>query len=93
MILDLDQRPQEVEKIGDPIEFGVRLSTMKGTPNGRHLIVTDVNGYDSSLAMLTQRGGQVFSITPATATAPARVIDQVRVGRFAEGVELSDDGP
>ena len=92
MTLDLDQRPQEVEKIGDPIEFGVRLSTMKWTPNGRHLIVTDVNGYDSSLAMLTQRGGQVFSIAPPTASAPGRVIDQVRVGRFAEGVELSDDG-
>ncbi|MHA7900412.1 MAG: beta-propeller fold lactonase family protein [Henriciella sp.] len=92
MILDLDQRPQEVEKIGDPIEFGVRLSTMKWTPNGKHLIVTDVNAYDSSIAMLTQRGGQVFSIAPATDSTPARVIDQVRVGRFAEGVELSDDG-
>lgn len=92
MILDLDQRPQEIEKIGDPIEFGVRLSTMKWAPTGRYLIVTDVNSYDSNIAMLTQRGGQVFSIQPPTETAPAQVIDQVRVGRFAEGVELSDDG-
>ncbi|MEL6724249.1 MAG: hypothetical protein AAFP81_03620 [Pseudomonadota bacterium] len=92
MILDLDQRPQEIEKIGDPIAFGVRLSTMKWAPSGRYLIVTDVNAYESNLAMLTQRGGQVFSIQPPTETAPAQVIDQVRVGRFAEGVELSDDG-
>ncbi len=92
MILDLDQRPQEVEKIGDPIEFGVRLSTMKWSPDGRFLIVTDVNAYDSTIAMLTQRGGQVFSVKPPTEQAPAQVIDQVRVGRFAEGVELSDDG-
>ncbi|MEM9178858.1 MAG: hypothetical protein AAGA89_04070, partial [Pseudomonadota bacterium] len=92
MVLDLDQRPQELEKLGAPIEFGVRLSTMKWTPDGRFLIVTDVNAYDSSVRMLTQRGGQVFSIAPATASAPAQVMDKQRVGRFAEGVELSDDG-
>ncbi|MEM9108261.1 MAG: hypothetical protein AAGC96_21680, partial [Pseudomonadota bacterium] len=92
MVLDLDQRPQELEKLGAPIEFGVRLSTMKWTPDGRFLIVTDVNAYDSSLRMLTQRGGQVFSIAPATTSTPAQVLDQQRVGRFAEGVELSDDG-
>lgn len=90
--LDTDQRPQEVQKIGQPIEFGVRLSTMKWAPDGRFLIVTDVNSYDSTLAMLTQKGGQVFVIAPPEGDTPARVIDQTRVGRFAEGVELSDDG-
>ncbi|MEO1642092.1 MAG: beta-propeller fold lactonase family protein [Pseudomonadota bacterium] len=91
-VLDLDQRPQEVEKIGEAIEFGVRLSTMKWTPDGSFLIVTDVNSYDSTLAMLTQKGGQVFVIAPPDGEAAARVVDQARVGRFAEGVELSDDG-
>ncbi|MEM9054394.1 MAG: hypothetical protein AAGB16_03630, partial [Pseudomonadota bacterium] len=64
----------------------------KWTPDGTFLIVTDVNSYDSSIAMLVQRGGQVFTIAPPTLEAPAQVIDQQRVGRFAEGVEVSDDG-
>ena len=84
--------PIGVIATGDPIDVGVRLAVGRWTHNGRFFVVTDVNGYESALAMLTQRGGQVHVIAPPSGETPARLVDSARVGRFAEGVEISDDG-
>ncbi|MEM7663865.1 MAG: beta-propeller fold lactonase family protein [Pseudomonadota bacterium] len=84
--------PVAATREGAPIQFGVRLATGRWTPDGRLFLITDVNAYESSLAMLTQRGGQVHVIAPPTNNEPARLIDSSRVGRFAEGLEISDDG-
>ncbi|MEL6237271.1 MAG: beta-propeller fold lactonase family protein [Pseudomonadota bacterium] len=84
--------PTDATALNNPIEFGVRLAVGRWTPDSRFFLVTDVNAYDSTFAMLTQRGGQVHVISPPSKTEPARLIDSSRVGRFAEGLELSDDG-
>ncbi|MEM8634879.1 MAG: beta-propeller fold lactonase family protein [Pseudomonadota bacterium] len=84
--------PVRAEHKGNPIEVGVRLAVGRWTPDGRFFLITDVNGYDSSLTMLMQRGGQVHVIAPPTSEKSARLIDSSRVGRFAEGLEISDDG-
>ena len=72
--------------------MGVRLAVGRWTPDGRHFLITDVNSYDSSFAMLTQRGGQVHVVAPPEGASAARLVDSARVGRFAEGLEISDDG-
>lgn len=89
---DNDGIPQDAIAINEPIEFGVRLAVGRWTPDSRFFIITDVNAYDSTFAMLTQRGGQVHVISPPSNSEPAKLIDSSRVGRFAEGLELSDDG-
>ncbi|MEM9668162.1 MAG: hypothetical protein AAF950_04480 [Pseudomonadota bacterium] len=92
LIFDDSGVPEGVTAIGAPIEFGVRLSIGRWSRDGRFLIVTDVNAYDSGVRMLFQRGGQLHVIKAPTAETPAELIDSKRVGRFAEGLELSDDG-
>lgn len=89
---DEDGLPNGVTATGDPIDVGVRLAVGRWTHDGRFFVVTDVNGYESSFAMLTQRGGQVHVIAPPRGETPARLVDSARVGRFAEGLEISDDG-
>ncbi|MEO0884217.1 MAG: hypothetical protein AAFY34_16040, partial [Pseudomonadota bacterium] len=84
--------PTTVAPIGDPIEFGVRLAVGRWSPNDRYFIVTDVNAYDSSLQMLIQRGGRVHVVKVPTGNAPAELVASNRVGRFAEGLEISDNG-
>jgi 6-phosphogluconolactonase (cycloisomerase 2 family) len=88
-----DGLPERAVALGPPLEVGVRLAVGRWTPDGRHFLITDVNSYESRLAMLTQRGGQVHVIAPPAGDAtPARLVSSARVGRFAEGLELSDDG-
>ncbi len=87
-----DGFPERADPIGDPVKVGVQLAVGRWTPEGKFFLITDVNSYQSSLAMLTQRGGQVHVIAAPQAGAPARHVDSARVGRFAEGLELSDDG-
>ncbi len=90
---DEDGQPARAVALGPPLEVGVRLAVGRWTPDGRYFLVTDVNSYESRLAMLTQRGGQVHVIAPPSGNAtPARLVSSARVGRFAEGLELSDDG-
>lgn len=84
--------PHAVEAMGAPVDVGVRLAVGKWTPDSRFFVVTDVNSYESSLAMLTQKGGQVHVISAPSESMSAKHIDSARVGRFAEGVEISDDG-
>lgn len=84
--------PIAAEPVGAPVDVGVRLAVGRWTPDSRFFLVTDVNAYDSNLAMLTQRGGQVHVILPPDDTTQGRVVDSARVGRFAEGLEISDDG-
>lgn len=87
-----DGLPEAVEALGPPIEFGVALAVGRWTPDGRFFLITDVNSYDSTIAMLTQRGGQVHVVKPPMGDTSARLVASSRVGRFAEGLELSDDG-
>lgn len=87
-----DGIPAALSPLGDPIEPGVRLAVGRWSPNGRFFLVTDVNSYSSSLAMLTQRGGQVHIISTPAQTQTVEHVGSVRVGRFAEGLEISDDG-
>lgn len=84
--------PTTVAPIGDPLEFGVRLAIGRWSPNGQYFIVTDVNAYDSSLQMLVQRGGQVHVVKVPTGNAPAELVTSNRVGRFAEGLDISGNG-
>lgn len=92
LVAGADGLPERAVPIGDPLDVGVRLAVGRWTRDGRFFLITDVNSYESSLAMLTQRGGQVHVIAPPIAGRAARIIDSARVGRFAEGLELSDDG-
>ena len=84
--------PMSFTAIGETVEPGVRLAIGRWTPDSRFFLITDVNSYESSLAMLTQKGGQVHVIEPPSVKNSGRLIDSVRVGRFAEGLEISDDG-
>ncbi|MEL6663337.1 MAG: hypothetical protein AAFR33_10060 [Pseudomonadota bacterium] len=92
LALDGDGLPERVAALGEPIDVGVRLAVGRWTPDGQYFLITDVNSYESSLAMLTQRGGQVHVIAPPKGASAARLVDSARVGRFAEGLEISDDG-
>lgn len=89
---DAEGLPTSVAPLGEPIDVGVQLSVGRWTPDGRLFLITDVNAYASTFAMLTQRGGQVHVLEPPSEDSPARLLDSARVGRFAEGLELSDDG-
>jgi 6-phosphogluconolactonase (cycloisomerase 2 family) len=92
LVPDADGLPERADPIGKPLNVGVRLAVGRWTPDGRFFLITDVNSYESSFAMLTQRGGQVHVIAPPVNGRAGRLIDSARVGRFAEGLELSDDG-
>ena len=91
-IFDENDIPAGVRPVGAPVEFGVRLSIGRWSQNGRYFIATDVNSYDASLRMLIQKGGQVHVIKAPTAAEPGALVTSKRVGRFAEGLEMSDDG-
>lgn len=87
-----DGLPVGVTKRGAAIDVGVRLAVGRWSLDGGHFLITDVNSYSAVWRMLTQRGGQVHSIKPPSSAADPVLIDSVRVGRFAEGLEFSDDG-
>ncbi len=92
LTFDSREIPNGVRPLGPPVDVGVRLAVGRWTQDSRFFLITDVNAYDSTFAMLTQRGGQVHALAAPDGEAPARVVNSVRVGRFAEGLEISDDG-
>jgi DNA-binding beta-propeller fold protein YncE len=72
----------------------VALSEVEFTPDGRFVLVPDVNwGNQTPREVLTNKPGRIISIRfDASAAASHTIVNAVEVGRSPEGMEISPDG-
>jgi hypothetical protein len=85
-----DGVPLALERLGDAVEAGRRLTLVRWTRDGRHVLTTDTNGGSGGLRALFQPPGRVVAIA-FDPRRGHRVASAVATGGAVESFALSDD--
>jgi hypothetical protein len=91
LVFGPDGAPAGAQPNGPPIPVGKWISTLRWSPDGRHLLVADVAWSPSQLGAVLNGAGQVLSVA-FDADGEHRVVSSLQVSLSPEGMDINRTG-